>query len=86
MFLHCVYIMLKERPDVVISTGAAVGCILCLLAKAMGKKAVWVDTISHVDRITLSGKIIMRFADVFLVQWPELAERYKRARYVGSVL
>lgn len=86
MFFHCTYIMLKERPDVVISTGAAVGCLLCLLAKAMGKKTVWVDTISHVDRITLSGKIIMYFSDVFLVQWPELAERYKRARYVGSVL
>jgi len=86
MLARCTRIMVRERPDVVISTGAAVGCILCVLAKLGRKKVVWIDTVSHVDRLTLSGKIVRHLADLFLVQWPELAERYRQAKYVGSVL
>jgi len=86
MLCKCLYIMLKERPDVVISTGAALGCILCLLAKLAGKKVVWVETISIVDRLSLSGNIIRPFADLFLVQWPKLAKRYKGVKYVGTVI
>lgn len=86
MLVRCTWIMLKERPDVVVSTGAAVGCILCVLGKLAFMRIIWIEDISHVDRLTLSGQIVMHFADLFLVQWPELAERYKQARYVGSIL
>ena len=86
MFFQCLWILLKERPDVVISTGAAVGCILCLLAKLAGKKIVWIDTVSHVEHLTLSGRIIRPLADLFLVQWPALAKRYPKTKYVGAVI
>lgn len=86
MLAQCSRIMLRERPDVVLSTGAAIGCVLCILAKLCRKKVIWVDTVSHVDRLTLSGNIVRHFADLFLVQWPDLAEKYKQAKYVGSVL
>ncbi len=86
MLAECVGLMLKERPDVVISTGAAVGCIVCLIAKSMGRKVVWIDNLSHVDRLTLSGRIIRPFADLFLVQWPELVDRYAGVRYEGTVI
>jgi UDP-N-acetylglucosamine:LPS N-acetylglucosamine transferase len=86
MFLQCMRILRTERPDVVISTGAAAGCILCLLAKLMRKKVVWIDSIANVERLSLSGRIIRPFADLFLVQWPELAKRYKGVRYDGSVI
>ena len=84
--VRCLRILLKERPDVVLSTGAAVGCLICILGKMVRKKVIWVDTISHVDRLTLSGKIVRHFADVFLVQWPELAQKYKRVEYAGAVI
>lgn len=86
MFVQCLKILFEERPDVVISTGAAVGCILCTLAKATGKRAVWIDSIANVDSLSLSGKIVRPFADVFLVQWPDLANRYQRTRYVGTLI
>ena len=84
--IHCLKILLKEQPDVILSTGAAVGCIMCIIGKFLGKKVVWVDTISHVERLTLSGNVVRHFADLFLVQWPELAEKYKHVKYVGSVI
>ena len=86
VFLRCVCIIYKERPDVVISTGAAAGCILCFLGKLLGAKVVWIDSITNVERISLSGRMVRYIADLFLVQWPELAGRYKRVEFVGTVI
>ena len=86
VLMRCIGIVFKERPDVVISTGAAAGCLLCLLFKILGSKIIWIDSITNVNRISLSGKIVRFFADLFLVQWPELAVRYKNAEYVGAVI
>jgi UDP-N-acetylglucosamine:LPS N-acetylglucosamine transferase len=86
VFLRCLRIVFKERPDVVISTGAAAGCILCFLGKMFGAKVVWIDSITNVERISLSGRMVRYVADLFLVQWPELAGRYKRIEFVGTVV
>jgi len=86
MFFQCVRILWKERPNVVVSSGATVGCICCLLVKLMGGKVVWIDSISQPDRLTLSGRIVRYFADLFLVQWPDLEHRYTHVKYVGAVL
>jgi len=86
VFVRCIRIILREKPDVVISTGAAVGYIICFLGKLFGAKVVWVDSITNVDRISLSGRLVRHIADLFLVQWPELAERYSNVEYVGAVI
>jgi len=86
VLFRCIYIVLKERPDVVISTGAASGCLMCLLGRFGGAKVVWLDSITNVERISLSGRLTRPFADLFLVQWPDLAERYPGVEYVGAVI
>lgn len=86
VLLRCVPIVLREKPDVVISTGAAVGCMVCLLAKLIGAKVVWIDSITNVEHLSLSGRLIRPFADLLLVQWPELAKQYRKAEYAGSVI
>ena len=83
---RCIRIVLKERPSLVISTGAAPGCLMCLLGKLTGAKVVWLDSITNVERLSLSGRLIRPFADLLLVQWPELAKKYSNAEYVGSVI
>jgi UDP-N-acetylglucosamine:LPS N-acetylglucosamine transferase len=82
----CMNIVFRERPDVVISTGAAAGCVSCFLGKGLGAKVIWVDSIANVERVSLSGRMVRHIADLFLVQWPDLADRYKNAEFVGSVL
>lgn len=79
-------IVLREKLDVVISTGAAVGCIACFLAKLTGAKIVWVDSITNVKRISLSGRLVRYIADIFLVQWPDLAKQCKNIEYAGAVI
>lgn len=86
VLLRCMRIVFHERPQVVISTGAAPACLCCLLAKLLGAKIVWVDSITNVERLSLSGRIIRPVADLFLVQWPELAEKYRGVEYAGAII
>jgi UDP-N-acetylglucosamine:LPS N-acetylglucosamine transferase len=82
----CMSIIIRQRPDVVISAGAAVGCITCFLGWLSGAKIIWLDSITNVDRISLSGRMVRYIADVFLVQWPELAQKYSKVEYAGEVI
>jgi len=70
----------------VISTGAAAGCMVCFLSKMLGARIVWIDSITNVYRLSLSGRLVRYIADLFLVQWPELAEKYRKVEYVGAVI
>ena len=83
---RCIAIVFKERPDVVISTGAAAGCILCFLGKMRGATVIWVDSITNVERMSLSGRMVRHIADLFLVQWPDLVNRYEKVEFVGSLI
>jgi UDP-N-acetylglucosamine:LPS N-acetylglucosamine transferase len=86
VLLRCIRIILDEKPDVVISTGAAAGCIMCFLGKFIGKKVIWIDSATNVEKLSLSGRMVRCIADLFLVQWPELTSKYKNVEYVGSVI
>ena len=86
VLLRCIRIVWREKPHVIISTGAAVGCITCFLAKLIGAKVIWIDSITNVERISLSGRMVRYIADLFLVQWPDLASQNKSVEYVGEVI
>ena len=86
MLWQCARIVVRERPAVVVSTGAAPGCLVGAIGKALGARVVWIDSIANVERPSLSGRIVRRFADLFLVQWPHLAERYIGAECVGELV
>ncbi|NLT75648.1 MAG: UDP-N-acetylglucosamine--LPS N-acetylglucosamine transferase [Planctomycetes bacterium] len=86
VFLRCLRILRRERPDVVISTGAAPGCMAAILGHLAGAKVIWLDSITNVNRLSLSGRLVRPFADLFLVQWPALARKYRGVEYVGAVI
>jgi len=86
VLIRCLKVVLRKRPDVVISTGAAAGCIICFLCKLLGAKIVWIDSITNVERISLSGRLVRPIADLFLVQWPELSNERYNIEYAGEVI
>lgn len=86
VFLRCISVAIKERPDYVFSTGAAPGFFVCITAKLFGARIIWVDSIANVKRLSLSGMLIRPFADLFLTQWPELENNIKRIEYQGCVI
>lgn len=75
----------RERPQVVVSTGALPGLIALIVAKAIGSRTIWVDSLANVEEMSMSGRLAKRFSDSWLTQWPEVA-RATGARYVGRVL
>jgi len=80
-----VWILMRERPDVVVSTGALPGYFSLRLAKWMGARTVWLDSIANVEELSMSGQRIGKHADLWLTQWPQLA-RPNGPLYRGSVL
>lgn len=78
-------ILAIERPDVVVSTGALPGFFGIVLAKGLGIRTVWVDSIANVEELSMSGQKVGPFADLWLTQWPELA-RQSGPHYRGSIL
>lgn len=65
--------VMRIRPDLVITTGAAPGYFAVLCGKCIGAKTVWVDSIANAEELSLAGKKVGKFADIWLTQWPELA-------------
>ncbi|NBB63334.1 glucuronosyltransferase [Pseudomonas sp. ODNR1LW] len=87
--LRCVIdlfkVFLKERPSFVISTGAAPGLLGILVGKTMGVKSIWIDSIANSERLSLSGRLAGRVADLWITQWPHLATA-NGPKFYGSVL
>lgn len=78
-------ILLKVRPDVVVSTGAAPGYFAIRLGKMLGARTVWVDSLANVDELSRAGQMAGKYSDLWLTQWPELASD-QGPEYSGKVL
>lgn len=75
----------RERPDAIVSTGAALALPFFLAGKLSGAKLVYVESLTRIDRLSLTGRLVYPLADAFFVQWPS-ADRRRRTRYAGSLL
>lgn len=78
-------LVVGERPDVVITTGAAPGFFAVLFGWMLGARTIWVDSIANVERLSLSGRLVRPFAGLWLTQWPAVAGGDGRPEYAGAV-
>lgn len=78
-------ILKKERPDVIISSGAAVAVPFFYLGKLFGAKLIYIEVFDRIDRPTLTGRLVYPIADRFVVQWDEMKQVYKKAVNLGSI-
>lgn len=78
------WVLLRERPTVVVSTGAAPGYLAIRCARLLGARTVWIDSVANVEELSMSGRMASATADLCLTQWPHLAEG--QVRYLGAVL
>jgi UDP-N-acetylglucosamine:LPS N-acetylglucosamine transferase len=85
MALRLLVIILWERPDVVITTGAAPGYFALRFGRWMKAKTIWLDSIANAEELSLSGRIAGRYADLWLTQWPDLADD-EGPEFAGAVL
>jgi len=83
--LFAVWLVLKHRPHVVISTGAAPGFLCLLAARLIGARTLWIDSVANGEELSMCGKLSTTFAHQCWVQWEDLAAP-SNSRYFGAVL
>lgn len=78
-------ILRREKPDVIISSGAAVAVPFFYLGKIFGAKVIYIEVFDRIDKPTLTGKLVYPITDMFIVQWEEQKRVYRKAVNLGSV-
>lgn len=79
------WLALRERPDMIISTGAGIVVFFCIFSKLFGAKLIFIESMARIERPTLTARMLYPFADLFLVQWPGLLKFFPRAKYLGRL-
>ena len=75
----------RERPFAVVTTGAGVAVPFVWLGRLFGARVVYVETLSRIDRPSLSYRLVAPAVSRTYVQWPELQRTLRRAHYCGTV-
>lgn len=89
--LDSIFVVLQSRPKLVLCNGpgtcvpVVIGALLLRFLGLGDPCIVFVESFCRVKTLSLSGKILYGLADRFIVQWPELADQFPRAEYVGTL-
>ena len=78
-------ILKRERPDLIISSGAAVAVPFFYIGKLFGAKLVYIEVFDRIDKPTMTGKMVYPIVDKFIVQWEEQKKVYPKAVNLGSI-
>lgn len=89
LFRNCfvaIRVLFKEKPDIIISTGAGVAIPFFYLGKLMGKKLVFIEAYERIENPSLTGRIVYRITDAFILQWEEQKKFYPKGIVLGQLL
>ncbi len=78
-------ILYKEKPNLIISSGAAVSVPFFYIGKLFGAKLIYIEVFDRIDKPTVSGKLVYPITDQFIVQWEEMKKVYPKAINLGSI-
>ena len=76
---------IKFRPDFIVTTGTHTAGPMCCIAKIFRKKVIYIETLANIHSKTVTGKLIYKFADLFVVQWESMLDLYPKAVYGGWI-
>lgn len=81
------YIFIKERPDVIISTGVLAAIPMIFIGHIFKKKVIYIESFAKINSPTMTGKLIYKkhIADRFYIQWEAMKEFYPDAIYLGGI-
>lgn len=82
---HALKLVMRLRPDVIVSTGSAPGFFCLLAGRLAGARTLWIDSVANAEEMSLSGKLSQIVAHQCWTQWPALAKP-KGPHYHGAVL
>lgn len=76
----------RERPDLIISTGAGVAVPFFLLGRLRGATLIYIEVYDRIDSPTLTGRLCQPLSDLFALQWPDQQRFYDRGIVLGPLL
>ena len=79
------YYYIKFRPQYIISTGAHTAGPMCLLGHILGSKIIFIETFANSETKTITGSLVYKFADLFIVQWESMLDNYPDATFGGWI-
>lgn len=81
------YIFLKEKPDVIISTGVLCAIPMLFIGHIFKKNVIYIESFAKIDSPTMTGKLIYKkhIADRFYVQWESMKKYYPDSIYLGGI-
>ena len=78
-------VLKKERPDLIISSGAACAVPFFYVGKLFGAKLIYIEVFDRIDSSTLTGRLVYPITDRFIVEWEEMKKVYPKAINLGSI-
>jgi beta-1,4-N-acetylglucosaminyltransferase len=80
-------ILRRERPTVILSTGAGPAVPFALIGRLFFRtRVVFVETITRIDKPSMTGRIMYRLAHDFFYQWESLGKYFPKGTYGGPLL
>jgi len=80
-----VHVLRRERPAAMLTTGAGVAVPFAWLSRLGGVPVFYVESVTRIEEMSLSGRMIRPVAEQVFVQWPELAATSPRLRFAGNL-
>lgn len=59
------FFLVKENPNIIITTGAGASYPTCKFGKMLGKKVIYVESFAKLDNKSVTGEMVYPFADYF---------------------
>ena len=84
-FSQALKVLRKERPDLIVSTGADVAVPMIIAGKLKEVKIAYIESFCRPIKPSISGKIAYSLADLFVYQWKPLKKHYPKGVYGGSI-
>lgn len=79
------FLYIKIRPKFIITTGAHTAGPMCCIGKIFGSKIIYIESFANITSKTVTGRLIYKFADLFIVQWESMLQLYPKAKFGGWI-
>lgn len=84
--IQSIWLLLKKRPKVILSTGAGIALATCIIGRLFGAKIIFLESGARISTPSKTGKLMYKIAHVFIVQWKPMLKVFPNAKYVGPLL
>jgi beta-1,4-N-acetylglucosaminyltransferase len=84
--LRAIQVLLKERPAMIVSSGAGIAVPFFYIGKCLGCKLIYIEAYERFESASLTGKLVYPITDAFVLQWNEQKIFYPKGIVLGQIL